>query len=85
MWQSRLRVWPLRRTYIPAAALHALTQYKYRPAAFTWLEQHLLNPIWCWATDHLTPKWIAPNAITTLALAHATVTFGTFVYYTYVM
>jgi len=54
--------------YLTPIAVKRLPHYQYSGADLSLLYKHVLSPLAGWCVDHLTPTWLAPNAITSIGL-----------------
>jgi len=54
--------------YLTPNAVKRLPSYQYSGADLSLLYKHVLSPLAGWCVDHITPTWLAPNAITLIGL-----------------
>lgn len=55
--------------FLSPTAARELPHYTYKGQDQSLLYAYVLSPLAGWCVDHLTPRWMAPNAITLLGLA----------------
>lgn len=54
--------------YLTPNAVSRLPDYRYQGEDLSLLYKYVLSPLASWCVDNLTPRWVAPNAITTCGL-----------------
>ena len=67
--------------YLTPDAVKRLPNYQYNGADLSLLYKYVLSPLAGWCVDHITPTWLAPNAITLIGLCWMITSYCTIWYF----